>query len=282
MVCVGETQYMWSRGLLQGVACDCGRPVRQCEFWREVGREAFGGWDNVDAERLAGCETSLNRFKALPRLLAPAGAARRALADYENHLEALYDAIFRVSGASVVVETSKHPSFAATLTRISAAADRELRTVHLVRDSRAVAYSWTRAKKLAAPIGDQHYMPRSRPSVSSVRWLRWNLAFHLLRLLEKEAHVRLHYEAFVADPQASLARLGDFAGRNLMPPASRLDGHRVNLRRSHIFSGNPMRARSGWTALKADDRWRTALRPRDRATVTALTWPLLRVYGYSD
>jgi len=45
-------------------------------------------------------------------------------------------------------------------------------------------------------------------------------------------------------------------------------------------SGNPMRFTTGKVAIRRDDRWRTAMPPSHRRTVTALTLPLLARYGY--
>jgi hypothetical protein len=44
--------------------------------------------------------------------------------------------------------------------------------------------------------------------------------------------------------------------------------------------GNPMRLETGHVQLRLDEAWRTDMRVMDRATVTALTWPLLLRYGY--
>lgn len=280
-ICVGETRYVWSRGLSHGVKCNCGHTFQSCEFWGEVGQEAFGGWANVDTHKLAQYESRLNRFIALPQhtLSFPPSFARM-LADYVSHLNEMYEAIFRLSGAQVLIETSKHPSFAAALRRLPARPGRELRTIHLVRDSRAVAHSWTRRRALPSPIGEQQAMPRFNPTLSALRWLRWNLAFDAIE--RSDAHcVRLRYEDFVTSPEPWLQRLGDFVGANLTLPESRLSAGQVNLGDNHIFSGNPMRARSGWMPLRLDDAWRAELPRNPRLAVTALTWPLLRRYGYS-
>jgi hypothetical protein len=59
-----------------------------------------------------------------------------------------------------------------------------------------------------------------------------------------------------------------------------LDGTTVTLGVDHTVAGNPMRFERGAFELKVDQEWRTSMRPRDRRITTALTWPLLAVYGY--
>ena len=65
-VCLGETRYVWSRGLLDNAQCGCGVPFRSCPFWTAVGVEAFDGWAAVDAERLSELDRQTNLLRALP------------------------------------------------------------------------------------------------------------------------------------------------------------------------------------------------------------------------
>ena len=277
-ICVGETRYLWGRGLVHNVSCGCGEPFLSCAFWGAVGEEAFGGWGNVDARRMEQLDTFTNLPQRLPLHAAP--GLRRGMSaridEYVPVLERLYRAIGKVSGAELIVEMSKDPTFAWLLRRIDGS---DVRVVHLVRDSRAVAYSWTRTRRMPSPIGEQQFMPRSTPTETAVRWLAWNGGFHMLRAAGFP-YLKLRYESFVDEPELALRRLGEFAGTSLLPADSRLRGRQVNLGSHHIFSGNPMRTRSGWVEIDGDDEWRTGLPDAERTKVTALTAPLLAAYGY--
>jgi Sulfotransferase family len=277
-VCVGETRYLWSRGLVHNVQCGCGRPFRGCSFWGAIGEEAFGGWDHADVDRLVELERITNQLRALPFHQLPAlrsGFAAEVEA-YAYSLAKIYAAIARVSGAKVIVETSKDPNFALVLTRIP---DHDIRIIHLVRDSRAVAYSWTRTKRMSSPIGKQKFMPRFSPAETATRWLASNAAFHAL-LTRRTRYLRVSYESFIADPRGTLCQLGAFAEAPLVLPSSQLTDSKVSLGDHHIFSGNPMRADTGWLEMRLDDRWKAKLPALSLAQVTAITWPLLRLYGY--
>jgi hypothetical protein len=46
---IGEIGHLWDTALIDGRECGCGKSVRGCPFWSEVGKQAFGAWDNVDA-----------------------------------------------------------------------------------------------------------------------------------------------------------------------------------------------------------------------------------------
>ena len=277
-VCVGETRYLWSRGLTDNVECGCGVPFRSCPFWSAVGSEAFGGWSEVDPERLTEMDRVTNLLATLPFYWAP--RLRRRLSDaineYAAHLAELYGAIARVSGAKTIIEISKDPTFACLLLRIP---NSDVRVLHLVRDSRAVAYSWTRRKREPSPIAGQQFMGQFSPAHTAKSWLTWNTSFHALSAA-RCAYLRITYESFIADPRAALHALSAFADEELVPPDSQLTATEATLGDHHIFSGNPMRTITGRVPLRLDNEWQTRLPSTQLATVTAITWPLLALYGY--
>ncbi len=277
-ICIGETRYLWSRGLIDDVQCGCGQFFRSCPFWTAVGKEAFGGWCRVDTKRFVEVDRIINRFRALPfhgvPSLRPGFPA--AINEYVSWLTKLYAAIAHVAGARTIIETSKDPSFASLLMRMP---DNDVRIVHLVRDSRAVAYSWTRNKQLPSPIGKQKFMPQVRPTTTAAQWLASNAAFHVFAA-QSAPYIRVSYEGFVANPRDVLQKCSTFADESFVLPNSQLNGKKVNLGNHHIFSGNPMRASAGWLEMHLDDEWQTMLPTRQFAEVTAITWPLLCLYGY--
>jgi hypothetical protein len=276
-ICVGETRYLWHRGVIHNVQCGCGHSFRSCPFWEAVGGEAFGGWHRTDAERLARTDRLLNRLRSLPAHSLPSihPAFTAAISHYVSQLARLYSAIALISGASTIVETSKDPNFAWALTRMQ---DYDVRILHLVRDSRAVACSWVSPKRMTSPIGGEAFMPTFGAANTATRWTISNAAFHALG--RRAPYLRCSYEDFVRRPQATLDALGAFSAEPLTLPATHLDGNQVHLGDHHIFSGNPMSARKGWVEMRPDERWTSELSGAQVATVTALTWPLLRSYGY--
>jgi hypothetical protein len=279
---VGEVVHMWQRGVVQDERCGCGESFSGCAFWRDVGAAAFGGWDQLDVERVAALRASVDRTRHIPLLAAPAlhSAIRRDLAEYLGYYARVYSAIAEVSGCPVVVDSSKHASLAFCL-RWHAGLD--LRVVHVVRDSRAVAFSW--ARQVSRPdAATPSYMARYSPAAAAGHWNAQNGAFQLLAG-EGVPTLRVRYEDVVAAPATALARIAEFAG-------IATDGHHfgflsaeggtswARLGVAHTASGNPMRFTTGKVAIRRDDRWRTAMPPSHRRTVTALTLPLLARYGY--
>ncbi len=144
MVSVGELVHLWKRGPRDGDLCACGAAFGECEFWTEVGRKAFGGWDQISIDDVIRAQEAIERDRFLPAMaLTRSGETAHRLTRYAEYLVPLYRAIKDVTGADVIVDTGKHASAAMVLRRIEGI---DLRLVHLIRDSRGVAYSWTKRR----------------------------------------------------------------------------------------------------------------------------------------
>lgn len=275
---VGELVHLWQRGVLDDETCGCGEPFARCPFWAEVGRRAFGGWDPALARRMEQLRPRVDRTRFIPRLLVPRLLGRELpeLREYVSAFLRLYRAISEAAGGAVVIDSSKHSSLAFCL-RTEPGID--LRIVHVVRDSRGVAYSWTKEVQRPEAHGDA-LMTRYSPARSAALWTGHNLFFGLLGRLGTPTRL-LRYEDFVTDPATVLGELAAFAGVALRADSMAfLDGATATLSPSHTVAGNPMRFRTGPITLRRDDAWREQLPRRRRWLVAGLTGPLLARYGY--
>ena len=202
-----------------------------------------------------------------------------ALDEYVAYYRRTYAAIAQVSGSPVVIDSSKHASLAFCL-RSSPGVD--LRVVHMVRDSRAVAYSWGKVVDRPDAAGSQ--MATYKPASAALRWNVQNSALQLLSQLGTPT-LRVRYEDFVQDPAATLSEIAAFAGLPGGPDFRFLgtDGPGrwwAELAATHTASGNPMRFTTGRVPIRYDSAWQSAMLAGNRRTVTALTLPLLMRYGY--
>ncbi len=276
----GELRYLWREGLGEDRLCGCGLRFSVCDFWSAVGVKAFNGWDQIDPRRVAHLEASSARQRHLPLLLAPrlSPSFERTRDEFEHVLERLYGAIAEVSDARVIVDSSKDPAYALML---RATLGKDLMVAHLVRDSRAVAFSWSQQKPALDREGMASELPRFDARSVGVKWTAYNSAMELLRTIGVP-YVRLRYDDLVTDPREQIARVG--TALHLLDSTtdlSFLDGGQATIGVQHTLAGNPMRFGSGSLTLRHDERWKTNLNARDRLTVTALTWPLLWRYGFS-
>lgn len=274
---VGELVHLWHRGLEEDHLCGCGALFSACPFWAEVGRTAFGGWRTIDARAIRSLQRSVDRNRFIPLMVAGGWTPRyrRRLLRYAEYLVRLYRGIADVSGADVIVDSSKHSSYAYLLREVRGV---DLRVIHLVRDPRGVAYSWTKEVRKPEVTDRLEFMPRYHPGRMAFRYLAYNAAFHALGRLGVPTHL-LRYEAFVANPREHLLGILRFAGLD-QAGLSFVDGTTIELGPTHSVAGNPMRFRQGGLELRRDDAWRTEMDPYLARIVGALTYPLRWAYGY--
>lgn len=276
---VGGVNNLWERGLLQNYLCGCGVHFRECPFWSEVGREAFGGWDAVDAHEIMRLKSAVTRYRHWPWHLAPAlrPPFRKALVSYSDYLGRVYAAIRSVSGCTVIVDNSHEPMPALVLHRTPGIRPKVL---HLVRDSRGVAFSLARYVLRAEAPTARTYMPRTSSAKASIDWITSNVPFHAMSK-SSLPRIRVHYESLVASPAAEIARIVDFLGSELAPAeVSVLEADSIAISGNHMVSGNPHRLGRTDVELRLDEEWRTGMKAADRRIVTLLTAPLGLAYGY--
>jgi hypothetical protein len=258
--------------------CGCGLPFSGCPVWTEVGAVAFGGWTPDVLDRLAGLQRAAARQRHLPSLLGSRRPASDALTDLRAAYGRIYRAVARVTGARVVVDASKGPALGQAL---AGAPDLDLRMLNVVRDPRAVAWSWKRRVERPHATAGSTQMWRIPAHRAAAQWSSLQLEMAAIARLGGVPSARLRYEDFVADPVGALvsatAALGVPLSSADLPSVA--DG-RIVLGPSHGLSGNPGRFRSGAIELRRDDGWATEMPSTDRAVVTALTLPLLTAYGY--
>jgi len=192
-------------------------------------------------------------------------------------MRALYVEIFGVTGANVIVDSSKRSSNAAMLASIP---ELDPFFLHLVRDPRAVAYS--RQRRKMNPDSDvPTEMDINTPTNSAMAWFGWNVSAEaVVRRQDPRKVVRVRYEDFASDPAGTVDSILDLLGEGgkILPFK---DQRTVHLTGNHTVSGNPARFSQGEIRIREDDAWHTGLPAAARNRVAALTLPLMLRYGYS-
>ena len=277
-VSVGEVRQVWEYGLVQNKTCGCGEPFSECELWRPVVDEAFGGAGGVDPRKMVRLREGWARTKHIPLMLTSPGRrfVERRLAEYLDALGRLYRAVGTVSGSRVIVDSSKFPSYGCALGMVPSV---DLYVLHLVRDPRAVAYSWQR-KRLQPDPQNPECMPLRGPAESSTRWTARNLAVEAIKRRPSGArHLLLRYEDFASEPRKAVGRALELVGEETAP-RPHVGAHAVELGANHNVWGNPGRFRTGTVEIRSDREWAHRMKPKDRRLVSSLTLPLLAGYGY--
>lgn len=279
-VAIGELIYVWERGYQQDQLCGCGAPFTKCEFWEAVSQVVFGTTsDHVPAARIATLQGRVHGYGAFAELWLPVvrrPAYRRDLAEYGDIVRSMYQAISRVSGAGVVLDSSKVPQFARMLSDVPGL---ELHVVHLVRDSRGTAHSWQRSKVRTEIHWKTQTMDRHSLLRSAIEWDVFNLLLGV-DSRRPSSYTMIRYEDLVQTPGDVLTTVVESIGEPQLAVELRPTGDEVGLQVSHTVAGNPSRFSVGPTKIRADNEWRHSMGAGRQALVTAVTAPLLVHYGY--
>jgi hypothetical protein len=196
---VGEVRDVWSDGLADNHACGCGRPFRDCPFWTEVFRRAFGGFDTPQVEEATRLFAAMYAPPAtfeLFRLVLSPGASGNDIAKYTSILAKLYRAIADVSGCRTIVDSSKALRYGALLARTPGL---RTRWVNVIRDPRGIVHSRTRRAKFRD--GSDKPVEEGEGGYRLIRIItKWVARNGLCRrIMRRQGGVRVIYEDFVRD-----------------------------------------------------------------------------------
>jgi len=275
----GELSYIWERGLLENRLCGCGRALPECRVWAAVLQEVLGGRvaEAIDPANVMRLQRDKVRVRHTWSLLRQEQGqiANDPLTRYIELQGRLYMTLGKVTGARVIVDSSKRPSDGAILRLMPQITPYY---VHLVRDPRAVAYSWQRRKAQLDRDRPTDLTPHS-PIDSTLKWTLWNFAAEALRRrIDPARSMLVRYEDFAAQPRATIQRMINLVAENSRPPFE--TSRSVRLSSNHTVSGNPGRFSSGTVELRRDDEWLMSQSRKDRIIATAFALPLLARYGY--
>jgi hypothetical protein len=277
---VGELVDLFRRDAPRSERCGCGDPLGECQFWAPVGKQALDSWESgrlAEVQRLRG---RVARRRYMPRLfMMPLnGRAHRAdVASYGESYRSLYQAIAAEAGAPYVVDASKSPVHALALYRGGI----DIRVVHLVRDVRGVAYSFSK-RDISRPhaLNEADVMWTMSPAKAAARWAFRQSQVELLRSCGMPV-TRVLYEDFVREPRRTVEEILSWLALSLDPRhLEYLGSGRMTLGPSHGIAGNPSRFHSGEITLRVDEAWRGRMSRRNRMLVTAIGMPFLLRYGW--
>jgi hypothetical protein len=277
VVTIGEFRKFWRRGLEANELCGCGEPLRSCPFWDAVvagaGEADFEGARAAE-DRLLRSLKNTARFR-VSRLRDE--TFRRDLEAFAAARAAMLRSVVEVSGATLVVDSSKGPLYGMALALSPGLA---VTPVHLVRDGRAVAYSWARKKEVRRTAEHTDLMPTLSAPVAAGHWVTKSVQMEL-GWPGGRRPMRVHYEDMVREPKATVRRLLRRAGHPVPEEQRGPEMGVVRFGVDHTVLGNPSRFEQGEVAVRLDDEWRRAMPVAAKATVTALALPLLTAYGYT-
>lgn len=274
----GEINFFWDRGVQQNRPCACGEDFKCCSVWGEVTRRFFEQRPDIKPEAMAADAQGLYRMRFFPLIQFPrlfpeiyAKAER-----YADVLRVLYSAIADVTGSSVIVDSSKTPMHGFVLSLIPTL---DVKVLHLVRDPRAVAFSWKKKWLYDDSRSDPIFMKQFGAVRSTVIWNFFNYYSLKLAYLFGSRYRLLKYEDFTRTPEKTLDAIYEFIDTATSDGTFSKDGQ-VLLPCNHIFSGNPVRFQQGTTQIVPDLAWETQMPRLDKSLVAFTALPLMKKFGY--
>ena len=275
---VGEIRQVWDRNIVNNRFCGCDQRFRECEVWQNIFNSAYGGFDGVDAQKMIRLRDSHVRTRHIPQLFLPNNRSRmiRSLDYYIRNTEKLYKAIANETDSNVIVDSSKYPTYAYTLSLIPSI---DLYIIHIIRDPRAVAYSWQKSKHQPDGGSEHEMMANLSPTFTSGLWITWNLTGELLWRQGPVPYMRVRYEEFMKQPRMNTEKVVSFLNEKVSKWPFSSDKI-IHMSKDHTVSGNPNRFQTGNVVLKLDEKWRSNIKNSHCRLVTFLTFPFLYRYGF--
>ncbi|MCO6450926.1 MAG: sulfotransferase [Caldilineales bacterium] len=286
----GELRFVWEQYADGRSRCACGKAQAACEFWAEVLAlwQALSSSEERTAARtpldMIELQASVFQRRHLFAILRKGDRAMRgqpALTKYVMGMQRLYQAIAQVSGAKVIVDSSKRPID----TAIASLAG-NIYFVHLIRDPRGVMFSREKRRmRVRAMKGKSEQVGALslalRYAINTIQWDVRNVfvAWMARRLAQPRHTQRSHYEDLIAQPERTLYGIVDMLQMDSCNLPS-LHDNSVDFSQSHIAHGNRMRFTVGPTPLREDRAWEQGLNRNQRRLIELLAWPLMRRYEY--
>jgi hypothetical protein len=283
-------------GNLDHYRCSCGELIRQCGFWKKVRERMADRGLEFDLAN-AGTDYRSVGSPYAQRLLAPLHrgrflegcrdvslallpAWRRNLPKIQSRNAALASTISELTGAQVVVDSSK---VGLRLKYLLRNPELDVRVIRLIRDGRAVALTYMDPagfadskdpSKRAGGMGGDRERERLPMAQAAHEWRRCNEeAEHALRCLNRSQWTEVRYEELCTNPNATLSCVFTFLA---LDSDRRVENFRSV--ENHVV-GNGMRLDTT-SEVRLDERWRDKLRQPDLEVFDNTAGEMNRRYGY--
>ena len=273
---VGELSRLASDGWIHNFYCSCGKRSKECPFWVEVYEAWCASNGEFSVQEYVETQNNVEQFRRLPALVRDSLRKTPTFQTYAEQTLLVLKAVQKVSGRSVIVDSSKGIERAFILSLIP---EIDLRIVQLVRDPRGVV--WSHKKAFTKDL--QNGLPRDIESMPSWRaalyWCRMNMEADWLRKrLGPEKALLVRYEDFMLNTLPVLQKIGDFIDVDLSDVQRSIEqGEKLYF--DHTIAGNRVRMK-GKLELKFDQEWQQNLPSKDRLITELLSGWLMARYGY--
>lgn len=258
----------------ESLACSCGETLANCRLWKEVFCKikdegiliSFSNWTHAYSYLNPLLHRLLTiyprgrirrRFQRSMDQLLPLHKNRIKRIDHGN--EAFLDALFSITNAEVLFDTSKG---AYRLYRLLKNPNIDVRVIRIVRDVRAFVASKKR---------------RGIPASEAAKiWQHNQVSLnHVCGLFDPERILFIRYEDLATDPAHYMQQIHEHLGLQTAETSLTVDPTQ------HHVIGNRIRTQ-GTMQIQLNEKWKTALTEREGTLALSIAGPINRQFGYSD
>lgn len=237
IVGVGElTNWFFQKEKQSEIFCTCQKTLATCPFWQKVFQSIPQALQISDS-KLAIHQKKIDFLFNRKRYFFVADKIKKV--DLEKYLklnEKVYENILTYSGKKIIFDSSKDVDRAKALLD---SGQLEIIFLHLVRDGRAVSYSYKR--KYGGVI------------TPMIRWALRNLKIEILKRRHPEKFIFMRYEDFCKNPKQEIKKILQRIGLDFEPQM-------LNFREKthHQAGGNRLRFTQD-EKIREDLAWQTQL-----------------------
>jgi len=271
---VGEVRYFWEHVQQGDIRCGCGQLLSECKFWSQIINSLQN--EGVNFGQMSNLAMKLDRTRNLPWLSTSLDHfQKREIDQFVSNLDILYTKINSLVGEKVIIDSSKLPSHLYLLRKIPQI---DLHILHLIRDGRAVAYSWNkRRKKDLAITTNTSWMPKRSMIWATSAWAVEN--YFVSTFKDRFAYAQMRYEDFTTNPSQELNRIQNELGL----PNIKIQyatNHSIKLTPNHSVNGNPIRFENKPITIAPDNEWQKIMPKLTRKLLGSLFSPILLKFQY--
>lgn len=251
--------------------CSCGEDVEKCRFWSKI----FLNQTNKEEFIAVRDELTLNvkGKTALQELLLMIGIDFYTTKKQIELLHRFYSKIYLTTKASVLIDDSKVLQYLYILKELDLF---DIYVIHLIRDPRAVAFSWARKKVTQ----NNQYMMTHSPIISAIKWFRTHLFILISHgFVNSERYIQIRYEDLTANPSDVLKKINQTLG--LINPIIFNQKNEFYIQKEdHLLFSNPSTLKMGPNIIKLDAEFRKKGKWWSNTLVTLICWPLMVWFNY--
>ncbi len=263
------------------IVCSCGKRYENCIFWNSLMSKSFGNnWRDIILNyRVLGKLPSTKKL-LIGKFLHQSPNKNVELM-YRNNL--LLKNALHQTDSKIIIDSSKSIPYAIMMKDSGLF---NIFLVHLVRDPRAVLYSWLHRPIQIYNEEKQESILRTRSFLEGIlEWIYSDVGAHILRIFGYP-FIEILYEDFIENPAETIQNLIESAreheiGLDESVEAMNILREKKITLHNHWSGGNPrLREKRGLISLKPDNHWIVDRNISEKIFSNLLFSPWLLFYGY--